>query len=323
MVPARHETPVGAGLPKVIETKTSSSYGTRSSKRKAGDISTNGASASQKVSSSPSSKSAEASEPKPPASKKRRSSSNSIQQPVKTPEPTTPEEPEPQTPPVLSEIPEVAVDAPSGSSADEAASASPQKSVGWEEPPVLHDEPVIPQVVAPVTRGRGGFRGRGGRGRGRGRGRGGRGASALSGRSTPQVASTPVGKGRGGMRGRGRGRGRARNIAAPQFRALYDRRADLKNQYRALATIQKVALSVIADKSLARLESDPKYHQSLPQYEMIQNTLKENYEQHLLNLKEDHDRQLALLEQQQDYDAKYQDDQLMVSRSQTLQRVLL
>jgi hypothetical protein len=318
MAPARHETPAGAGPPKVIETKTSSSYGTRSSKRKAGDISTNGASTSQKVSSSPSSKSAEASEPKLPPSKKRRSSSNSIQQPVKTPEPTTPEEPEPQTPPVLSEIPEVTVDAPSGSSADEAASASPQKPVGWEEPPVLDDEPVIPQVVAPVTRGRGGFRGRGGRGRGRGRGRGGRGASALSGRSTPQVASTPVGRGRGGMRGRGRGRGRARNIAAPQFRALYDRRADLKNQYRALATIQKVALSVIADKSLARLESDPKYHESLPQYEMIQNTLKENYEQHLLNLKHDYDRKLGLLERQQDYDAKYQEDQLMVCRSQPL-----
>jgi hypothetical protein len=322
MAPARHETFAGAGPQKASETKTSttsSSYGTRSSKRKAPEISTNGTSAGQKVSSSPSSKSAEASEPKPPPSKKRRSSSNSIQQPVKTPEPTTPEDPEPQTPPVLSEIPEVTVDAPSGSSADEAASASPQKSVGWEEPPVLDDELVIPQVVAPVTRGRGGFRGRGGRGRGRGRGRGGRGASALSGRSTPQVASTPVGKGRGGMRGRGRGRGRARNIAAPQFRALYDRRADLKNQYRALATLQKAALSVIADKSLARLESDPKYHENLPQYEEIQNTLKENYKQHLLNLKSDHDRKVELLKRQQAADVHYQNDQLMVSYSRPLQ----
>jgi len=51
---------------------------------------------------------------------------------------------------------------------------------------------------------------------------------------------------------------------------------------------------------------------------MIQNTLKENYEQHLLNLKHDYDRKLGLLERQQDYDAKYQEDQLMVCRSQPL-----
>jgi hypothetical protein len=317
MAPARHETPAVAGPPKALESKTSSSYGTRLSKRKAGDISTNGASSSQKLSSSPSQKLAEVSEPKPPPSKKRRSSSNSIQHPVKTPDPITPAELESQTP-VLPEIPEVTIDAPSGSSVDDVV--SPPKSVGWEEPTVVDDEPVIPQVSAPPTRGRGGYRGRGGRGRGRGRGRGGRGASALSGRSTPQVASTPIAKGRGGMRGRGRGRGRARNVAAPQFRALYDRRADLKNQYRALATLQRVALSVIADKSVARLEADPKYHESLPEYEIIQNRLKENYERHLINLRVEHDRKQAFLYQKYDEEKDYQKEKLKVRASYPLQR---
>ncbi len=317
MAPARHEIPAVAGPSKALESKTSSSYGTRSSKRKAGDISTNGSSSGQKFSSSPSQKSSEASEPKPPPFKKRRSSSNSIQQLVKTPDPITPADLESPTP-VLPEIPEVTVDAPSGSSDDDAA--SPQKSVGWEETPVVDDEPIIPQVSAPPTRGRGGYRGRGGRGRsrGRGRGRGGRGASALSGHSTPQVASTPIAKGRGGIRGRGRGRGRARNIAAPQFRALYDRRADLKNQYRALATLQRVALSAISEKSLARLEGEPKYHETLPEHEKIQNRLKENYERHLVNLQVEHDRKQAFLYQKRDEEEDYENHKLMVSCSPLL-----
>jgi hypothetical protein len=320
MAPARHETPAGAGPPKENATKASSTYGTRSSKRKSGDMSTNGD--SQNASSSPSQKSAEAFEPKLPPAKKRRSSSNSIQQPIKTPESITPAEPESQSPvlPELPEIPEVTVDSPRGSSADEVA--SPQKSVGWDEPLVIPEEPVIPQVTAPVTRGRGGWRGgrgrgRGGRGRGRG-GRGGRGASALSGRSTPLVGSTPIAKSRGGIRGRGRGRGRARNIAPPVVRSLYDRRVDLKNQYFAIAEIQRNALNALSEKSLAMLMNDPKYHQTLPQYETVTNRLKQNYERHLAKLKQEYDHKVAYLSVQRDADDDFERVKLLVSRSRSI-----
>jgi hypothetical protein len=321
MAPARHETPAGAGLPKEKSIKTSSTYGTRSSKRKSGDISTNGD--SQNTSSSPSQKSAEASEPKLPAAKKRRSSSNSIQQLVKTPESTTPVEDGSQSP-ILTEIPELpelTVDSPSGSSAADEA-ASPAKSVGWDESLVIADESVAPDVIAPVTRGRGGYRGRGGRGgrgrggrggRGRGRGRGGRGASALSGHNTPNVASTPISKGRGGVRGRGRGRGRARNIAPPAIRSLYDRKQELKNQYLAIAQIQRVALSVLSEKSLTRLTNDPRYHENHPEYDKVQNRLKQNYDQHLLNLQQDYNRKIAYLHHQKDTSDEYERVRLLVS----------
>lgn len=336
MAPARHETPAGAGPPRENATKTSSIYGTRSSKRKSGEMSMNGESSSHNTSSSPSQKSSDAAaEPKvPPSKKPRRSSSTSIQQLVKTPESITPAEPESQSPilPEISEIPqvpEVTVDGPSGSSADDGA--SPEKSVGWAEAiqRVNAEESTIPEdVVVPATRGRGRGRGRGrwgGRGAGvakakpkpkpKGKGRwanrgsrGGRGrGAAVSGNSTPQVFGTPFAK--------GRGRGRGRNLIAPSIRALYDRKAHLKSQYDAVVKLQKIALSNLAAMSLSNLMSDPKYHETLPEYVKVQETLKQNYELHLANLKQEHERKVAYLLQARETETEYRNYQLTVSRS--------
>jgi hypothetical protein len=340
MAPARHETPAGAGPPKDSATKTSSIYGTRSSKRKAGDMSTNGESSGQNASSSPSQKSpdaAGAAEPKlPPSKKARRSSSTSIQQPVKTPESITPEEPESQSPVLpenseIPQIPEVTVDGPSGSSPGDDG-ASPQKSVGWEEAQVNSEisafaQDAVPQAVAPITRGRGGGRGRGrgrggrgGRGRGRGgragkaRGRG-RGAAAVSGHSTPQVSGTPFAK--------GRGRGRGRNLVAPSIRALYDRKQHLQAQYNAIVKLQKVALAALSEKSLEKLKSNPTYHETLPEYQRVQNILKQNYERHLGNLKQEHERKVTFLKKQSEIEIEYQESKLLVSPSALIFRIFL
>ncbi len=92
----------------------------------------------------------------------------------------------------------------------------------------------------------------------------------------------------------------------------------MKNQYRALATLQRVALSAISEKSLARLEGEPKYHETLPEHEKIQNRLKENYERHLVNLQVEHDRKQAFLYQKRDEEEDYENHKLMVSCSPLL-----
>ena len=332
MAPARHETPAAAGPSKETSTKTPSIYGTRSSKRKAGDFSTNGD--SQNASSSPSQKSADASEQKlPPTKKTRRSSSNSIQQPVKTPESSTPEKTESQSPvlPEISEVPELRVDGPSASSAEEGA--SPAKSVGWDDPVVIPDDADATQVNGPAPRGRGNGRGRGGwrgRGRGAGRGRGGgrgrargggrgrgrgRGASAASGHNTPNVASTPLGKGRGVFRGGrgGRGRGRARVDTPLHIRSLYDRKYFLKEQYLAIAQIQRTALIALSEKSLEKLKSDPKYHETLPEHKLVQDKLRQNYERHVANLHTQDLNKKAYLERKLLHELEYQKRKFDVS----------
>ncbi|KAN0115348.1 hypothetical protein V8E51_004892 [Hyaloscypha variabilis] len=316
MAPARHETPAAAGPSRETSTKTPSIYGTRSSKRKAGDISINGD--SHNASSSPSQKSADASEQKlPPTKKTRRSSSNSIQQPVKTPESNTPTNNESQSPnlPGISEAPDLKVDGPSGSSAN--GDASPAKSVGWDDATLDPEGGATAQLDQQPTRGRGGrgrggYRGRATKGKGRGgtrgKGRGGRGASAASGHNTPiVVVAPPAGVGRIFRGGRGgRGRGRVRKDTPRNVLSLYDRKHHLREQYLAIAQIQRNALLVLSDKSLARLQTDPRYHETLPEYAAVQNKLKQNYEKHSANLQQEKAKKNAYLERQKKQNDDYE-----------------
>jgi hypothetical protein len=89
----------------------------------------------------------------------------------------------------------------------------------------------------------------------------------------------------------------------------------LKNQYFAIAEIQRTALNALSEKSLSMLMNDPKYHQTLPQYGMVSNRLKQNYEQHLAKLKQEYDHKVAYLSIQRDADNDFERVKLLVSCS--------
>jgi hypothetical protein len=95
----------------------------------------------------------------------------------------------------------------------------------------------------------------------------------------------------------------------------------LKNQYAAIAQIQRAALSVLSEKSLTRLTNDPKYHETLPEFERVQNTLKQNYDQHLLNLQQEYDRKMAYLHFQKETNDDYERVRLFVSCSHPFSRL--
>lgn len=92
----------------------------------------------------------------------------------------------------------------------------------------------------------------------------------------------------------------------------------MKNQYFAIAEIQRNALNALSEKSLAMLMNDPKYHQTLPQYETVTNRLKQNYERHLAKLKQEYDHKVAYLSVQRDADDDFERVKLLVSRSRSI-----
>jgi hypothetical protein len=97
----------------------------------------------------------------------------------------------------------------------------------------------------------------------------------------------------------------------------------LKIQYDAVVKLQRAALANLADKSLSNLMSDPKYHQTLPEYKKVQDRLKQNYEQHLANLKQEHARKVAHLIKQRKIETEYQENQILVSCSPLILMILL
>ncbi|QSS65872.1 vegetative cell wall protein gp1 [Histoplasma capsulatum] len=109
-------------------------------------------------------------------------------------------------------------------------------------------------------RGRGGFRGRArGRGWTRGRGRGGRGRGA----------------GRGGRGGRLQPIDREMSLSpSPVIKQLRDRQKELDKVFRRVASAQRTALTVIANRSESKLMKDPNAHMAVPEYDQVMNGLK-------------------------------------------------
>jgi hypothetical protein len=242
MGPSSHETSSGAGNRESHETNASM-YSTRFSKRKASVISTSEPSSSDTpLTTENTQKTTEGVELMPPPAKKPRSSSTSTQDSALQ----EPIDPIDQNPP---EILVVKVDSPSGSGEDDIS------------PSPIPDRPI-----------RGGH----GRGRGRGRGRGGRGArggSGLTSRGTPAVEFVPsIVKG-----GRGRGGHRVKKSDNARIQALYHRKHALKLQYRQVALLQRDALKELSQKSLKRLNEDPNYHTSLPEFFEATKAIDEKY----------------------------------------------
>ncbi|PVH73532.1 hypothetical protein DL98DRAFT_594962 [Cadophora sp. DSE1049] len=318
MAPARHET----GPPQLDGAGDNTSYGTRSSKRKASEISSAppppppvlGRSPPSKVparaakAKTVAKKTVTATEPEPrqPPTKKRRSSStialelpSSSSSANQIPEEPVAEQkslnssnlnssqgndedlepvpgsatPGPEQEASSQPIPDVQVDGPSGSNDDDQDADADGDDE--EEVPVPDDDDVVaPNGVPQPTRGRGRGRGRGGRGfRGGSRGRGSRGGRVKTGvgarGAKPAVAST---------RGRGRGRGgRRKKPENPRIDAYHKRKLDLKAQYKLLSSLQRQALSVLADKSLEMMQNDPLYHETLPEFEMVSKELEALY----------------------------------------------
>ncbi|PGH29591.1 hypothetical protein GX50_07669 [[Emmonsia] crescens] len=116
-------------------------------------------------------------------------------------------------------------------------------------------------------RGRGGFRGRArGRGWTRGRGRGGRGRGA----------------GRGGRGGRLQPIDREMSLSpSPVIRQLRERQKELDKVFRRVASAQRTALTVIANRSEAKLITDSNAHMAVPEYDQVMNDLKARLQKRL------------------------------------------
>ncbi|OJD11169.1 hypothetical protein ACJ73_09599 [Blastomyces percursus] len=116
-------------------------------------------------------------------------------------------------------------------------------------------------------RGRGGFRGRArGRGWTRGRGRGGRGRGA----------------GRGGRGGRLQPIDREISVSpSPVIKQLRDRQKELDRVFRRVASAQRTALTVIANRSEAKLIKDANAHTAVPEYDQVMKALKARLQRRL------------------------------------------
>lgn len=254
-------------------------YGTRS-KRKVSDMSSPDSSPSDQKTSTNSSQildNEEAEFPDPPAKKSKKASSET---PPKTPEP----EPDMND----FDTPDIKVASPTDSSSDE------------QNQDQINDAPS----------GRGAFgRGRG-RGRGgRGRGRGGRGGSGIGSRGTP-VAESPVAP----KAMRGRGGHRVKKSDNARIQALYHRRAALKHQYKQVASFQKIALLVLAEKSLDTIKGDAHYHETLPEYTETTQALNDAYQKRIDKLNSEYTLRKDYLQRQLNQNQEYAVMQFMVSR---------
>lgn len=65
---------------------------------------------------------------------------------------------------------------------------------------------------------------------------------------------------------RGKG-GRVKKSTNPRIQALYIRRSYLRHHYKTVASYQKQALEVLANKSLVILKMDPRKHEQLPEFD--------------------------------------------------------
>ncbi|KAM0317354.1 hypothetical protein ACHAO8_002452 [Botrytis cinerea] len=152
---------------------------------------------------------------------------------------------------------------------------------------------------------RGGFRGRGrGRGRIRGGGRVGRNGTAKIPVARAGGAEILAGAA-GGKATRGRGGHRVKKSSNARIQSLYHRKQLLKTQYKQVALLQRVALDVISDKSLQAMSEDPKYHETLPEYQMVMDQLAERYEERVALLKEQRRIQLEYAKKQRQFGEDY------------------
>ncbi|APA10435.1 predicted protein [Sclerotinia sclerotiorum 1980 UF-70] len=145
---------------------------------------------------------------------------------------------------------------------------------------------------------RGGFRGRArGRGRIRGTGRVGRIGNA-------KIPMTKMGgvdinaSVAGGKSSRGRGGHRVKKSSNARIQSLYHRKQLLKTQYKQVALLQRVALDVISDKSLQAMSEDPKYHETLPEYQIVTDQLAAKYAERVALLEAHRMVQLEYAEKQ-------------------------
>ncbi|PBP26526.1 hypothetical protein BUE80_DR002555 [Diplocarpon rosae] len=329
MAPARHET--GPGQIDSADDKTP--YGTRgSSKRKAAELSTVPAAASSSISGTKNStrstktktapkKATSSNEPRQPPNKKRRSSSsiapdapsspssetqlinghiaeensingngrNSPPSPDNAVDPGSSATPGPDVDSLSQPIPDVQVDPPSALSEDFSNSPIPD-----DDAPDFPDDTGTSGAGRGRGRGRGGFRGRVYRGRGT---RGGRVSKAsTTGRGgKPATLST---RGRGSGKGRG---GRRKKPEDPVIDVVHKRKTELKAQYKALATFQREALIALAEKSEEMIKSDPKYHETLPEFERVSKGLKDEYEKRQVELDKRLEQEAGLAKRTLDY----------------------
>ena len=68
---------------------------------------------------------------------------------------------------------------------------------------------------------------------------------------------------------------------------------------------------------MSMVVDDSKYHESLPEYQEVIKTLKQNYERLLANLKQENARKKAQLEVEQDAADHYEEVRLLVSHSRS------
>jgi hypothetical protein len=289
MAPTRHETS-GAGPPDNPDNK--STYGTRASKRKAVDISEdqslNGETPT-KTTSSVIPKKQKVSESKPTPVKKRTAGHRS--KPSKFSSSTTPEDTQSSVSPDPEPAPEISLDDPSGTSSEN-PSRDPSPKKAWVEPEPIETE--LPPSI-PSSPKKGGFRGRGsGRGgRGGRSGRGGRPPKGdASGRATPAPSNGIVRSGRGG------GRGRAKKQTSPRLKAYSKRKDDLRQLYRNIAQQHRLALAVVAEKSISKATEDPNFHKDQPEYSNVMTALDKRRDEVILESLEKENLQLGVADRE-------------------------
>ncbi|RFU33234.1 hypothetical protein B7463_g3106, partial [Scytalidium lignicola] len=242
---AGHETVNGVGVEAGHEV-ISSTYSTRSSKRKASQVSNYTPPGTHNGTSS-----VNGDEPSTPMVKRRRTRSHTPQSSM-----------DPKSSPEEEAIVVQEDPAYTDSSTTENTPA-PELQSG-------EDDATVAVAAPPSYRGRGG-----GRGRGRGRGRGGRGG----GRGGRATAAAATGDGPDDVVGavlkptRGKGGHRVKRSDNARIQSLYLRKHNIKTQYRHVLQYQKKALDLIAEKSLDMMLDDPKFHERLPEYFETKNNL--------------------------------------------------
>ncbi|KAI9645970.1 hypothetical protein NHQ30_005407 [Ciborinia camelliae] len=183
----------------------------------------------------------------------------------------------------LDHLPSSPLSSPSSTSADAVLAPSPMDSEN------LDLDASIPL--------RGGFRGRG---RGRGRIRGG-GRMAKNGNAKIPISKLGV-EVNAGMAGgktfRGRGGHRVKKSSNARIQSLYHRKQLLKTQYKQVALLQRAALDVISDKSLQEMSDNPKYHETLPEFQIVSEQLAARYAERVALLEAQRAVQLQYVEKQ-------------------------
>lgn len=281
------------------ETKngTTSSYGTRASKRKAEDPLEE---VEQESDSQPTKRAVRSTSkkvaPQSPVLKKRKTSSRAPPPQQQISSHSSTEDASPlSTEPTPAPMPEIAIEGPQEESGEQSSAPSPVKA--WSEPPVLDGSLLptpIPHSPRNNLRGRGGFRGRGR----------GRGFKAASGRATP-VPSQPA---EGITKtGRGGGRGRVKKHPTARLCAVNWRKEELRNAYKTIAAfLQQDILPLIAEKSLAKSKDDAAYYKSLPEYAEVMTNLDTRLAERKKEIDTLEKLDLDLYQRKIEYDAYYE-----------------